>query len=99
MRLNSTVVLTLILLTLMVGAGITSATVGYRLGREALKGITQPDARPINKLADSQGKAVRREGLIFLKETDIVANVKARMDGGGEPSANGNANQNAAPAN
>lgn len=87
MRINSTVALTLVLLTLMIGAGVTSASVGYQLGRDALKGITQPDARPLNKLSDSQGKPVRREGLTFLKESEILSNVKAQMQGGGEAPA------------
>ncbi len=86
-RVNSTVVLTLVLLTLMIGAGVTSASVGYRLGREALKGITQPDARPINKLSDSQGKPVHREGLTFVKESTILDNVKAQIDGNGDAPA------------
>ncbi|MFM7428067.1 MAG: hypothetical protein ACKO7W_24230 [Elainella sp.] len=89
MRVNPTVLLTLILLTLMFGAGLTSAVYGYRLGRGALKSITQPDARPINNLADAQGKPIRREGLTFLKEADILNSVKARMDGGAaNPPAN-----------
>jgi hypothetical protein len=88
-KVNPTVTLTLILLFLMVGAGITSATWGYRLGREALKGITQPDTRPVNNITDSQGKSLRREGnLAFLKENDILANVKARMGGTAEAAAN-----------
>jgi hypothetical protein len=82
MRLNSTVVLTLVLLVLMIGAGLTSATWGYKLGREALKGITQPDARPVNNLTDSQGKPVRRDSVTFLKEDQILKDVKARMEGG-----------------
>jgi hypothetical protein len=99
MRLNSTVVLTLVLLSLMVGAGLTSAAWGYRLGRGALKGITQPDARPVNNLADAQGKPVRREGLVFLKEADILADVKARIEGGGEsPAPNSGAAPSPAPA-
>jgi hypothetical protein len=49
-RINSTVALTFILLTLMFGAGIVSAAAGFSIGREALKGITQPDARPTNKV-------------------------------------------------
>jgi hypothetical protein len=82
MRLNSTVTLTLVLLVLMVGAGLTSATWGYQLGREALKGITQPDARPVNNLTDAQGKPVRRDSVTFLKEEQILKDVKARMGGG-----------------
>lgn len=88
MRVNPTVLLTLILLTLMFGAGLTSAVYGYRLGRGALKSITQPDARPVNNLADAQGKPIRREGLTFLKEADILNSVKARMDGGAPANAN-----------
>jgi hypothetical protein len=87
-KVNPTVTLTLILLFLMVGAGITSASWGYKLGREALKGITQPDTRPVNNVTDSQGKSLRREGnLAFLKENDILANVKARMSGTVEAAA------------
>jgi hypothetical protein len=79
-KVNPTVTLTLILLFLMIGAGITSASWGYKLGREALKGITQPDTRPINNVTDSQGKPLRREGsLALLKEKDIIANAKARV--------------------
>lgn len=82
MKVNPTVTLTLVLLFLMIGAGITSASWGYKLGRQALKGITQPDTRPINNVTDSQGKPLRREGsLALLKEKDIIANVKARMGG------------------
>lgn len=81
MRLNSTVVLTLILLFLMVSAGVASSVWGYRLGREALKGITQPDARPMNNLTDAQGKPVRRDSVTFLKEEQILKDVKARMEG------------------
>jgi hypothetical protein len=87
-KVNPTVTLTLILLFLMIGAGITSASWGYKLGRQALKGITQPDTRPINNVTDSQGKPLRREGnLALLKEKDILANVKARVGGTAEPAA------------
>lgn len=63
----------------MVGAGVVSSAWGYRLGREALKGITQPDTRPTNNMArrNSTGEGT----LVFLKESDILAEVQARMDG------------------
>ncbi len=79
MRINSAVVFTFILLSLMVGAGVVSSAWGYRLGREALKGITQPDTRPTNNMArrNSTGEGT----LVFLKESDILAEVQARMDG------------------
>ncbi|NJR58315.1 MAG: hypothetical protein HC769_05305 [Cyanobacteria bacterium CRU_2_1] len=81
--MNSTVALTLILLSLMVSAGVASALWGYHLGRDSLKGVTQPDARPINNVAEGDA---RREGLTLLREEDILANVKARIEGGANPS-------------
>ena len=80
MGLNSTVVLTVVLLTMMFGAGFTSSVWGYNLGRSALKEITQPDVRPSN-LNNKKKNAARPEGVIFLKEQDIVTTVKKRMEG------------------
>lgn len=86
MKVNSTVVLTLVLLSFMVGAGVVSASWGYKIGRGALQGITQPDARPINKVADAPAKSGRGDGLTLLREEDILKNVKAQIDGG-QPAA------------
>lgn len=82
MKLNSTVALTLILLVLMVAAGLVSASWGSSLGREALKGITQPDTRPASNRVGKQAGSSRREEVAVLPESDIIANVKVRMNGG-----------------
>lgn len=82
MKLNSTVALTLILLVSMVVAGLVSASWGSSLGREALKGITQPDTRPASNKMGSQAVSSRREELAVLPENDIIANVKVRINGG-----------------
>ncbi len=87
MKLNSTVALTLVLLALMVGAGLVSAAWGIALGRDALKGVTQPDTRPTNNLAKRQGTAARREEFTILREEDIVASAKARINGTAKTSA------------
>jgi hypothetical protein len=84
-RINSTVVLTFVLLTLMFGAGIVSAAGGFAIGREALKGITQPDSRPTNKVNRKNDNG--REALNLLKEEDVLAQVKSRTDGIGKSSA------------
>lgn len=84
MKLNSTVALTLILLVSMVAAGLVSASWGTVLGREALKGVTQPDTRPTNNKAGGQARSARREELTVLPENTIIANVKIRMNGGSE---------------
>ena len=81
MALNSTVVLTLILLTLMFGAGLTSASWGFTVGRQALKGITQPDVRPGNNAGGTKGSSNPREEVSILNEKDILKAVKARMEG------------------
>lgn len=84
-RINSTVALTFVLLTLMFGAGIVSSAWGFAIGREALKGITQPDSRPTNKVNRKNPNG--REQLTFLKEDDILATVKSRIGGTSKPSA------------
>ncbi|MGL5084050.1 MAG: hypothetical protein ACRC8A_21395 [Microcoleaceae cyanobacterium] len=81
MGLNSTVVLTVVLLMLMFGAGIFSSAWGYRLGREALKEITQPDVRPSN-LTGKTDKPMRKEALHLLKEANILTSIKKQMEGG-----------------
>ncbi|NET16449.1 MAG: hypothetical protein F6K08_28325 [Okeania sp. SIO1H6] len=81
--MNSSIVLTLSLLTLMFGAGLSSASWGFRLGREALKGITQPDTRPTNNLAGARDNSSRQEGLVFLEEEKVIASVKNIIRNGG----------------
>lgn len=80
MKLNSTIGLTLLLLTAMLAAGIFSAVAGMSVGREALKGITQPDTRPTNNLANRKGDG-RNSDFAILQEDKILGTVKARMGG------------------
>ncbi len=95
MRLNPTVALTLLLLTSMLGAGVVSAAWGFAVGREALKGVTQPDTRPTSNPANR--KEAKREEVAIRKEEDILATVKARIDGSlKEVSANPNPGANVA---
>lgn len=81
MRINPTVVLTFLLLTMMFGAGGVSARWGLSLGKKALKEITQPEISPTSKRDDGQGSLVEGEGIVFLKEKEVLTNVKAQMDG------------------
>lgn len=87
MRINSTVALTFILLTSMFGAGIVTGAWGFAIGREALKGITQPDTRPANKVSKKNGSARASDELMVLQEADIIKTVKARLDGNAKPAA------------
>jgi hypothetical protein len=79
MKFNSTVVYTFVLLFLMIGAGVASAVSGFSMGREALKGITQPDSRPNKGKANKTG-VVSKEDLQLLREDDIVKSMKERID-------------------
>lgn len=81
MKLNPTVALTLLLLVMMAGAGAVSAAWGFVVGREALKGITQPDTRPTNNQAIRKRNTSQNSGLVIVREEDILATVKARMEG------------------
>lgn len=81
MKLNSTIGLTLLLLTAMLMAGIASAIAGISIGQQALKGVTQPDTRPTSNLTNRQGDAPRKNELVILEENKILESVKARMSG------------------
>ncbi|MDF5736457.1 MULTISPECIES: hypothetical protein [unclassified Nostoc] len=83
MKINSTVLLTLILLILMMGAGSVSAFLGFELGSSALKGVTAPDGRPTTKFASNKTNTNNSQqgGLVLLKEEEILKIVKARIEG------------------
>ncbi|MBD2092906.1 hypothetical protein H6F67_23950 [Microcoleus sp. FACHB-1515] len=83
MKVNSTLALTLVLLTAMVGAGVVSAAWGYAVGGEALKGVTQPNGRVGHNLAGRD--TPQRQPIALLKETDILRSVRAQMSGDAEP--------------
>ncbi|MCC3407411.1 MAG: hypothetical protein JGK17_17825 [Microcoleus sp. PH2017_10_PVI_O_A] len=66
----------------MFGAGVTSSVWGFTIGREALKGTTQPDVRPSNNAGSGkQGSATSKDQVSILKEKDILKTVKARVEG------------------
>lgn len=84
MKLNSTVALTLSLLILMLGSGYISAIWGFTIGHEAVKGVTQPDGRPASRAKLRQAGTQQQRAVVMLKEADIVAAVKARIEGKGK---------------
>lgn len=72
------------LLGMMVGSGVASGLVSFSFGREALKGVTQPDVSPTKKLASENQNPAAREGLILLKENDILNQVNAHIRNNGK---------------
>jgi hypothetical protein len=80
MQINTTVLLTLILLTLMLGASSASGFLGFKLGSDALKGVTTPDGRPVNKFNSSKSNNPQQGTESFLKEEDVIKAVKSRIN-------------------
>lgn len=91
MKVNPTVALTLVLLALMGGAGIVSAGWGYALGREALKGVTQPDVRPATAGSEDAQSQPRHQEMMIVPEAKILEEVKGRISGSGANAQPGNA--------
>ncbi|MGC9505897.1 hypothetical protein [Baaleninema sp.] len=80
MKINFTVVLTIALLLLMVGAGVFSAVWGFSLGREALKGVTQPDFRPNGNFASNRPEGLAQNGTVqFVPESEILKQVESQI--------------------
>lgn len=91
MKFNTTVALTIVLLTMMLGAGVVSAFWGFSLGHEALKGVTQPDTNPKKKLTGNKGSSSGKEGVLIVSEKDILVNVHAHIHNKGKnPQTNKN---------
>lgn len=84
MKLNSTAILTLVLLTLMIGSGYVSSMLAYGIGHEALKSVTKPDARPATKVKVRAPTSQKEGAVVMLKEQDILNTVKARIAGKGK---------------
>ncbi len=92
MKFNATVTFTFVLLFLMLSAGLASAFAGFSVGREALKGITQPDSRPNKGKAkaanNNSNNSAQNEGIALMREDDIIKSMKERIDstakGGGK---------------
>ncbi len=81
MGISPAVAFTTILLALMVGAGLVSASWGYALGRQALMGVRQPDTRPTSSAAASTYPAAAEHRPMLLDEQAIINDVQARMSG------------------
>ncbi|MGD1906036.1 MAG: hypothetical protein ACFB0C_08595 [Leptolyngbyaceae cyanobacterium] len=84
MGINPAVAFTTLLLALMVGAGIVSASWGYALGRQALTGVRQPDSRPASSAAANRA-APSGQAAVLRSEQDILSEVQSRISGGVVP--------------
>jgi hypothetical protein len=82
--MNPAVAFTLILLSLMIGSGVISASWGFTLGRQALTGVRQPESRPTSGAPVNRSNAASgQKAVILLNEADILQDVQNRINGGG----------------
>lgn len=78
--MNPAIAFTLILLSLMVGAGVVSSSWGYTLGRQALTGVRQPESQPTSGTPGRRGSP--GANTLFVSEEEVLKEVKARIQGG-----------------
>lgn len=78
MKIQPTIILTIVLLLLMAGAGTASGWFAYVLGDIALKGVSQPDVSPSKKLTHPNPETIDTEGnpeaelTLLLDEAQLI---------------------------
>ena len=67
--------LTIFLFILMLLGGVASSFVGYFMGREALKVVTQPDINSEDLTKNQKPLGNQHKGLTIINEQDILVKV------------------------
>lgn len=75
MRLKVTLSLVFVILLMMLGAGGASAYIGYLMGREALKVVTQPDTDSEQSSERKKPPGGSHKGLTIIKEKTVLVDV------------------------
>ena len=75
MKLKVTLLLILGILLMMLGAGGASAYIGYLMGREALKVVTQPDTDSEQTIDGKKPLGGSHKGLNVVEERTVLVNV------------------------
>jgi hypothetical protein len=73
--------LALTLLAVMIGSGLISASIAYKMGHDALKGVSQPDANPAKRVASNANKDANPQEFVPLEEKKILTQVYNRING------------------
>ena len=74
-NLKSTFLLIFVLLLMMLAGGGASAYLGYLMGKEALKVVTQPDTNSQEPVGKTKTKVGSHKGLNIIDEREILVNV------------------------
>ena len=80
MNLKLTLLLIASILLMMLAGGSASAYIGYLMGREALKVVTQPDINSERSLDKKKPLGGPYKGLKIIKEREILINVYNYME-------------------
>ncbi|MCC0175610.1 hypothetical protein I4641_01265 [Waterburya agarophytonicola K14] len=75
MKIRVNLWLTVFLFLMMLSGGIASSYVGYFMGREALKVVTQPDVSSEDFNKNQKPLGGEHKGLKIIKEKDILIKV------------------------
>ena len=76
-----TLLLTLALFVMMVCAGLASSYLGYIMGQEALKAVTQPEVNSNNAAEPKRPLGGNYKGLKIINEKEILDKVYRRIHG------------------
>ena len=74
-NLQSTFLLIFVLLLIMLAGGSASAYIGFLMGTEALKVVTQPDANSQETVTKTKTRAGSYKGLEIIEEREVLVNV------------------------
>lgn len=77
---HTTARLALSLLIMMLASGVVSALWGYKMGRDALKGVSQPDINPTKKIAGKSKAPAGPSEFVPIDETTILTQVYNRIN-------------------
>ncbi len=75
MKIRVNLWLTIFLFLMMLLAGLASSYIGYFMGSEALKVVTQPDINSSDKTMKEAPVGGKYKGLKIIKEEDILKKV------------------------
>ena len=79
MKLRVTLLMVFVILLMMFGAGGASAYIGYLMGREALKAVTQPDTDSEQTIDPKKPLGGSHKGLTIIEEKTVLINVYDRI--------------------
>lgn len=75
MKIRVNLWLTIFLFLMMLLAGAASSYIGYFMGREALKVVTQPDVNSKDSTLNQKPLGGKHKGLKIIKEEEIFQKV------------------------